>query len=161
MTKTALSPSVFLTTKISRWKLLLLIMLQDHSADILRKEYPQITLIENKINVGFGRANNQALPYLNSRYVLLLNTDAFVETDTIAKTVQYLDANPPVRHSCVKYWGVMESFSPHADIFLRPGIFFLKKNWLDRIFKRTKMVDDMSWDHASVRDCDWYRLFIT
>ena len=60
---------------------------KDLSASILRHEYPNITVIENRTNVGFGRANNEALPYINSRYVLLLNTDAFVEPDTIAKTI--------------------------------------------------------------------------
>ena len=58
---------------------------KDNSASTLRNEYPNITLIENNKNVGFGRANNQALPFINSRYVLLLNTDAFVEQDTISK----------------------------------------------------------------------------
>ena len=67
---------------------------KDGSANILRSEYPDISLIENKKNVGFGRANNQALPLINARYVLLLNTDAFVEPNTLDLTVKYMDAHP-------------------------------------------------------------------
>ena len=37
---------------------------RDNSAEVLRREYPHITLIENQQNVGFGRANNQALPFI-------------------------------------------------------------------------------------------------
>ena len=67
---------------------------RDNSVDILRKRHPDAQLIENKVNVGFGRANNQALPHVRGRYVLLLNTDAFVAQDTLTKTVQFMDAHP-------------------------------------------------------------------
>jgi len=128
---------------------------KDHSADILRHEYSNIILIENKKNVGFGRANNQALPYINSRYVLLLNTDAFVEPDTIAKTVQYMDANPQCGILGVKFLGRDGELQPSCRYFPTPWNIFLNRTGLNRFFKSVKMVDDMSWDHASVRDCDW------
>src|SRR5713226_9411529 len=50
----------------------------DDSLEILEDRYPFVELIANTTNVGFGRANNQALPKVQGRYVLLLNTDAFV-----------------------------------------------------------------------------------
>lgn len=128
---------------------------KDNSAEVLRQEYPNITLIENKINVGFGRANNQALPYINSRYVLLLNTDAFVEADTIGKTVQYMDANPQCGILGVKFLGLDGELQPSCRFFPTPWNIFLNRTGLNRIFKGAKMVDDLSWDHASVRDCDW------
>ena len=127
----------------------------DHSADILRNEYPNITLIENKVNVGFGRANNQVLPYINSRYVLLLNTDAFVEPDTISKTVQYMDTHPQCGILGVKFLGRDGELQPSCRYFPTPLNIFLNRTGLNRVFKHTKMVDDMSWDHATVRNCDW------
>ena len=48
------------------------------SVALLRERWPEAELIVNADNVGFGRANNQALPRLRGRHVLLLNTDAFV-----------------------------------------------------------------------------------
>jgi GT2 family glycosyltransferase len=51
-----------------------------------------IELIENPTNVGFGRVSNQALPRIRGRYVLLLNTDAFVAPETLQKTVDFMDA---------------------------------------------------------------------
>jgi N-acetylglucosaminyl-diphospho-decaprenol L-rhamnosyltransferase len=128
---------------------------KDQSADVLRHKYPNITLIENKKNVGFGRANNQALPYINSRYILLLNTDAFVERGTIAKTVQYMDANPQCGILGVKCLGSDGELQPSCRFFPTPWNIFLSRTGLKRFFKRAKMVDDISWDHASVRDCDW------
>src|SRR3954447_27052313 len=50
----------------------------DNSIEILEKRYSSVQLIKNLTNVGFGRANNQAISFVRGRYVLLLNTDAFV-----------------------------------------------------------------------------------
>src|SRR5689334_10634005 len=66
---------------------------RDNSLEVLRTQYFHAELIENTVNVGFGRANNQALPRVRGRYVLLLNTDAFVAPDTLTKTVRYMDAH--------------------------------------------------------------------
>ena len=128
---------------------------KDQSAEILRIGYPNITLIENNNNVGFGRANNQVLSYINSRYVLLLNTDAFVDQDTIAKTVQYMDTHPQCGILGVKFLGRNGELQPSCRFFPTPWNIFLSRTGLNRFFKHVKMIDDMSWDHASVRNCDW------
>lgn len=128
---------------------------KDRSADHLKQEYPDISLIENKKNVGFGRANNQALPYIDSRYVLLLNTDAFVEPDSIAKTVQFMDENPECGILGVKLIGRDGVLQPSCRYFPTPWNIFLNRTGLKRIFKSAKLMDDMHWDHSSVRDCDW------
>lgn len=128
---------------------------RDGSAEMIRTEYPQITLIENSANVGFGRANNQALPYITGKYVLLLNTDAFVEPDAIAKTVQYMDAHPLCGILGVKLIGRKGDLQPSCRFFPTPWNIFLQRTGLRRLFKHAVMIDDMSWDHKSVRNCDW------
>src|SRR5262245_10182812 len=50
---------------------------RDNSAELVRACHRGAELIANAENVGFARANNQAIPRLAGRYVLLLNTDAF------------------------------------------------------------------------------------
>src|SRR5712671_4804557 len=67
---------------------------RDDSVSVLRTKFPDVELIENQTNVGFGRANNQALSRARGRYLLLLNTDAFMATDTLQKTVDFMDAQP-------------------------------------------------------------------
>lgn len=127
----------------------------DNSAEILRREYPNVTLIENKKNVGFGRANNQALPLTRGRYVLLLNTDAFVRPDTISKTVQYMEVHSKCGILGVKLLGSDGILQPSCRFFPTPWNIFLERSNLKRFFKHTKLVDDMSWGHASVKYCDW------
>lgn len=48
----------------------------DGSAEMVRERFPQVRLIENRENVGFARANNQAIEQSQGDSVLLLNSDA-------------------------------------------------------------------------------------
>jgi N-acetylglucosaminyl-diphospho-decaprenol L-rhamnosyltransferase len=50
----------------------------DNTCELLRRDFPQVTLIENPRNDGFGRANNIALNKVRTPYALLLNPDAVV-----------------------------------------------------------------------------------
>ncbi|MGB4813108.1 MAG: glycosyltransferase family 2 protein [Methylophilaceae bacterium] len=128
---------------------------KDGSAEMLRREYPHIKLIENTKNVGFGRANNQALPFVQGKYVLLLNTDAFVLPDTLIKTKQYMDAHPKCGMLGVKLLGRDGVLQPSCRYFPSSWNIFLERTNLKKFFKQTKLIDDMSWDHNTVRDCDW------
>ncbi len=48
----------------------------DGSQDVVKKKFPDVKLIENKTNTGFGHANNQALKIMHGRFAVLLNSDA-------------------------------------------------------------------------------------
>jgi GT2 family glycosyltransferase len=50
----------------------------DGSDEMLRHQFPEATLLLNRENVGFGRANNQAFHICRGRYLLLLNPDTVV-----------------------------------------------------------------------------------
>ncbi len=128
---------------------------KDNSVALLKREFPDCHLILNPTNVGFGRANNQAIAKADSRYVLLLNTDAFVSQDTIDKTVAYMDAHPRCGILGVKLSDAEGALQPSARYFPTPWNLFLERTGLFRIFRNVRMVDDMSWDHNSVRQCDW------
>ena len=60
-----------------------------------RKE-PRLRVLLNNTNVGFARANNQAIEQAAGRYVLLLNPDMRVFPDTLATMVRWMDARPKV-----------------------------------------------------------------
>jgi N-acetylglucosaminyl-diphospho-decaprenol L-rhamnosyltransferase len=127
----------------------------DDSLDILRNQFPFVELISNATNVGFGRANNQALPKVHGRYVLLLNTDAFVAPDTLAKTVAFMDGNPSYGVLGVKLIGGDGTLQPSCRYFPTPWNVFLQRSGLSRFRPNARLVDDMTWDHASIRQCDW------
>jgi GT2 family glycosyltransferase len=66
----------------------------DGSVSWLKQYYPEIHLIENKENLGFGRANNQALEKINNEFVLLLNTDAFLLENSLEIALNFLKKHP-------------------------------------------------------------------
>ena len=68
----------------------------DGSAMELRARFPQITVIDSPANGGFAFGNNIGFEHAVGRYVLVLNPDAEVEPDTIARARDYCDARPEV-----------------------------------------------------------------
>jgi GT2 family glycosyltransferase len=128
---------------------------RDRSAEKLLAVHPDTVLIRNKVNVGFGRANNQALPLIKGDYVLLLNTDAFVEDDTLTKTIAYMDEHPECGVLGVRLTDRDGTLQPSARYFPTPLNLFLQRTGLSRLFPGVRTVDDMAWDHKSVRQCDW------
>lgn len=66
---------------------------QDGSAPMVRDEFPDVHLIANSENVGFARANNQALRVAEGRHLLLLNSDCKVLDGAISGLVRFLDTH--------------------------------------------------------------------
>ena len=89
-----------------------------------------------------------------------LNTDAFVAAGGIERTVRYLDANPEVSVLGARLVGRDGTLQPSCRYFPTPWNEFLVRTGLDRVFRGTRLVDDMRWDHASVRECDRARLLL-
>ena len=128
---------------------------RDGSAAVLRSEFGDCELLINTDNVGFGRANNQALALARGRLLLLLNTDAFVAPDSVTRTVRYLDEHPRCALLGARLVGRDGTLQPSCRYFPTPWNEFLARAGLARFFPRTALVDDMGWDHASPRECDW------
>ena len=68
----------------------------DSSAEMVQAEFQDVKLIANLENVGFGRANNQALEMCQGRYVLFLNPDTLVSEGSIEELVRFLEHHPTV-----------------------------------------------------------------
>ena len=129
---------------------------RDESLSTMSRELPQAKMIANHENVGFGRANNQALAAgANGRYVLLLNTDAFVSENTLSSTVAYMDSHPECGLLGVRLVGRDNVLQPSCRYFPTPWNIFIARAGLARYLPKVRMVDDLTWDHASVRECDW------
>lgn len=128
---------------------------RDGSADVLRRDFADCELIFNDVNVGFGRANNQALALARGRYVLLLNTDAFVPPSGVADSVRFIKQHPKCAIVGVRLVGRDGSLQPSCRYFPTPWNEFLGMTGLSRFFPGAKLVDDMAWDHAAPRECDW------
>jgi len=65
---------------------------QDDSCKMVKNLFPQVILIENKENVGFSKANNQAVAVAKGEYVCILNPDTAVSEDTFKNTIEYYES---------------------------------------------------------------------
>ncbi len=128
---------------------------KDDSVSVIKGAFPQITLIENSVNVGFGRANNQVLDLITGEYILLLNTDAFVQPDTVAKTIQHIESQPSCGVLGVRLIGRDNEQQPSCRYFPTAFNLFAHRLGLGRWLPTLQMVDDSDWNPAITANCDW------
>ena len=68
----------------------------DGSVAAIREKFPAVRVIENQVNLGFARANNQALSISKGSYLLLLNPDAQVKDEAVFQMLSFMNTHPQV-----------------------------------------------------------------
>jgi len=68
----------------------------DGSADMVRTEFPTITLVASTKNLGYAKGNNLGTMLANGRYLLLLNPDTILKPAALTTMIKYLDEYPTV-----------------------------------------------------------------
>lgn len=66
----------------------------DGSVELVRREFPWVTLIANAQNAGFAKANNQALRQATGDYLLLINPDTLVQEETFDRLIEFFRSHP-------------------------------------------------------------------
>lgn len=69
---------------------------RDGSAEMVESEFAMVKVIRSLVNLGFGAANNLAFRQAQGRYVVILNSDAFLAPGDLARAVKRMDASPKV-----------------------------------------------------------------
>jgi GT2 family glycosyltransferase len=69
---------------------------EDDSTTMIRKEFPWVRLIENTGNLGFARANNQAMRKASGRFILLLNSDTLIRKGAIEGLLKTMQSDPSI-----------------------------------------------------------------
>ena len=111
----------------------------DESVAMLLEKFPEVKVIANKDNVGFSKANNQAIQQSKGEYVLLLNPDTVVREDTFEKTVAFMDANADAGGLGVKMIDGKGNFLPESKRgFPSPEVAFYKTFGLSKLFPKSK-----------------------
>jgi len=68
----------------------------DDSVKAIKKNFPQVKVIVNQENLGYARANNQALKQAKGRYILFLNSDTLILDKAIKKSLDFMTNNPQI-----------------------------------------------------------------
>jgi N-acetylglucosaminyl-diphospho-decaprenol L-rhamnosyltransferase len=128
---------------------------RDGSADHVAAHHPGVQLIRLPDNVGFGRANNAAVPHVHSPYVLLLNTDAFMAPESLQASIAHMEAHPECGVLGARLFNRDGSPQPSARNFPTPWNVFLLHAGLGRFFPGTPGIDLPPPDGTQTQPCDW------
>ena len=66
----------------------------DGSVEMIREEFPQVILLGNGENLGFGRANNRGLKIARGKYVFYLNSDTVLLNNAVKLFFDYWENSP-------------------------------------------------------------------
>lgn len=119
----------------------------DGSVEYLTKmfpqaEYPQLHLVANPCNVGFGRANNQVLDEAQGRYILYLNPDTLLTEHTLTDLLAFADAHPEAQLGAigVKMLQNNGTFAPESRRGRpTPWVSFCKMTGLTALFPKSRL----------------------
>lgn len=129
----------------------------DGSVAMVRREFPEVTVIENPENVGFAAANNQGMAAAAPRYYLLLNPDTVILDGAVQKTFEYAQRDPGAAVVGCKVWSEDGTLQGTTAMYPRlfnmllavAGLPALIPN--NRLFGRAMM---WWWDHNDTREVE-------
>jgi len=98
----------------------------DDSVASARRLYPDVKIIQNKENLGFAAANNQAFKRMQGRYVVLLNTDTLLTEGAVERIYSFMEDRPDTGMACGQLLNPDESKQNSIANF--PGVLSLLCN---------------------------------
>jgi O-antigen biosynthesis protein len=112
----------------------------DGSCQMVREKFPKVQIIENKVNLGFSKANNQAIKISKGKYILLLNPDTFLQEDTLERCIEFCNKTTDAGGLGVKMIDGGGRFLPESKRSLpTPAVAFYKIFGLAAVFPKSKI----------------------
>lgn len=105
----------------------------DGSPEVVRERFPWARLIRNVENVGFARANNQAIELADGQYVLLLNSDTVVHPGAFDALVGFMARNPKAGAAGARLLNADGTVQPSCHPMLTPWREFIRLMFLDQL----------------------------
>lgn len=117
----------------------------DGSAEMVRKEFPQVKLLANPANRGFAKAVNQGIKATDGEYVLIYNDDAEFTDDHLKDLLFYLKSHPEVGIAgchLINVDGSTQASVRRDPTFFDQAFILLKlRNFFPQLFRRYECAD--------------------
>jgi teichuronic acid biosynthesis glycosyltransferase TuaH len=128
----------------------------DGSRDLVRGRFREVELLELPENVGFARANNLAFTRCTGKYVLLLNSDAFLHQGALHEMIAVAERHPTAAAVGPRLVNPDGSLQRSAWPFPQGGRILLEAFGLHRVLRRLGLLEDFGvWDHGEERPVDF------
>jgi GT2 family glycosyltransferase len=131
---------------------------RDGSADMVAAEFPHVNLIRSSENLGFAAANNRAFSEARGRYLVLLNSDAFLRRFALQNAIARMEENPRAGVGGGRLVGLDDSWQPSARMFPSLLNTFLTISGLASRFAGSRFLGraDRTWaDPSESSPVDW------
>jgi hypothetical protein len=135
---------------------------RDGSADMVEREYAArptpVRLIRSAVNLGFGAANNVAMEAAEGKYIVLLNSDAFLHEGALARAIELMEAHPHAGAGGARLVGRDGGWQPSARSFHSVWRDALVLTGLADRFPRSRIfgTPDRTWaDQNQAAQVDW------
>jgi GT2 family glycosyltransferase len=112
----------------------------DDSVEFLKRHWPQVNVICNEENRGYGRANNQGILKSSSKYILILNPDTLVQRGALQELVEFMESRPQAGACGPKIVSPEGRFRPECRRgFPTPLAAFSRLFGLSTLFPRSRL----------------------
>lgn len=130
----------------------------DGSADMISDEFPDVHVIRLSENRGFAGGNIPGMKMASGKYILLLNSDAFISEGVLEKTILYMDQHPKIGILGCKLTDSEGNLQPSARMLPGPLNKILHITGLAARYPESRFfgrVDFSWWDHSRPRSVGW------
>jgi len=111
----------------------------DDSVEFSRQRFPQVKFIENSDNVGFARANNQAIMQATGKFTLILNPDTIITPQCLQQGLEWMRTHPNCGAIGTQMLDANGKFLPESKrAFPTPWVSFCKIFGLSKLFPRSR-----------------------
>jgi GT2 family glycosyltransferase len=131
---------------------------RDLSVAMVESEFPQIRVIRSTVNLGFAGANNQAFPECKGKYIVLLNSDAFLLPGALRRAIEHMESDASVGLAGARLTGRDGSWQPSARMFPSALNEFFSLTGLSARFGNSRLFgrQDRTWaDQSVAAEVDW------
>jgi len=112
----------------------------DGSVEMIKREFPQVKIIQSKENLGFAGGNNLALKKAQGKYILFLNSDTQVKPDAFQKMISFMDSDPKIGAATAKTMLVSGGMDPDCHRgFPTPWASICYFLGLEKLFPKSKI----------------------
>jgi GT2 family glycosyltransferase len=129
----------------------------DGSVQMLREQFPQVHLIANERNLGYGKANNQALRQAQGEFALILNSDIEVMPDALQTLIDFMRQHPEAHAAGGQLILPDGSIQTSCSERLTLWAVFCEQSLLAKAFPRTRLFGGYTlswWSYDGVREVE-------
>ena len=122
---------------------------KENNVRMIKTRFPNVILIENPENYGFGKANNQGVKQANGKYIALINSDVELIADTLTKLSKIIEEETNIK--CIGIQLINDDWSLQKSFFKYPSLLgrFLILTGLNKLLKPNSFLQKLYTDYSN------------